>query len=156
MPYSDAMKEELHRTSGTEPVLLAIEITHDDLTTPVRVVNDTQDLLSNGNTFMAVPFGFVLPDNLEQGNSSARLEIDNVGRELVQWLELSSGGSGARVTMMQLLRSAPDVVEWSVTMDLTSISMDSQKVSATLGFKNLLDMPAVAITYTPAVAPGLF
>lgn len=156
MPYSATYTEELNRTSGTEPLLLIIEITHADLATPARFVSDTQDLVSNGNTYYAVPFRYVLPDDPEQGNATAQLQIDNVGRALVQWLEISSGGAGAQITMGQVLRSAPDAIEWTVTMDLTNISMDAMQVTADLGFRNLFEILAVPVTYTPSVAPGLY
>lgn len=156
MAYSNNYLEELNRTSGSEPLLLLVEINHADLASPVRVVNDTQDLVSSGNTYYGAPFRYRLPDDPEQGNSSAQIQIDNVGRELVQWLELSNGGAGATITLGQVLRSSPDAIEWSVTMDLTNIKMDAMQITGDLGFKNLFEIPAVSISYTPYAAPGLF
>lgn len=154
--YSDNYKQAINETSGAEIPLLLLEIDHSGLTSPVRVVNDTQDLVSNGNTFIAMGFRYQLPDDLEQGNVRARIAVDNVGRDIVQWLEQSYGGAGATVRMMQVLRSDPDTIEWEVTMDLTNVSQNVFEVSGELGFNNLLDQPAVLTTYRVDIAPGLF
>ena len=49
--YSRSSQEKMNATGGEAPVLL-LEITHPDLSAPIRVVNDNQDLTSNGNTFV--------------------------------------------------------------------------------------------------------
>lgn len=154
--YSTGMQQTLNRTSADEPVLLLLEIDHTDLATPVRVVNDTQDITSNGNLFTACAFRYTLPDDLEQGNTRARIAIDNVGRELVQWLELSNGGEGATVRMMQVRPSAPDTIEWETTMTLSNVSQNVMEVSGQLGYEDLLKRPAVSLVYDPATAPGVF
>lgn len=154
--YSTTYKQAINETGGAEIPLLLLEIDHSGLSVPVRVVNDTQDLVSNGNAFTAMGFRYVLPDDLEQGNVKARIAVDNVGRDLVQWLEESYGGAGATVRMMQVLRSDPDTIEWEVTMDLTNVNQNVVEVSGELGFNNLLDQPAVLTTYRPDVAPGLY
>lgn len=154
--YSTIYLEELNRTSGSEPLLLVVEINHADLATPARFVNDTQDLVSNGDTYYGAPFRYVLPNNPEQGNSTAQIQVDNVGRDLMAWIELSAGGEGATITLGQVLRSNPDNIEWAVTLDLTNIRADAFTVTADLGFKNLYEQSAIALSYTPAAAPGLY
>ena len=154
--YSTAFRGTVNSTSAREAPLLLLEITHPGLASPLRVVNDTQDLVSNANTYTALPFHARLPDDLEQGLPRAELSIDNIGKELVQWLEASGGGQGASCRMMQVMRSAPNVIEFEITLDLTNLHMDSVQVSGTLGFENLLDRPACAWVYKPEIAPGLF
>jgi len=154
--YSSTLKEQLNSTSATETPLLLLEIDHPDLAAPVRVVNDNQDLVHLGNTFTAMAFRATLPDDREEGMPRARLAIDNVGKELVAWLEASGGGQGATVRMMQVLRSAPDTIEWEVTMDLSNLSMTALEVSGVLSFDDLLNRPGVTLTYRPETAPGLF
>lgn len=154
--YSNAWKETTNSTGAAEAPLLMLEIEHVDLAEPIRVVNDAQDLVHNGDTFVALAFGATLPDDLEQGEPRAVLTVDNVGRELTEWLELSGGGRGATVRMIQVLRSAPDVVEWEVTMDLNDVRVNLADVSGTLTFDSLINLPGIALTYRPDVAPGIF
>jgi hypothetical protein len=154
--YSAAYNEKVNSTGADESPLLLLEITHADLPSPVRVVNDNQDITSNGNLFVALAFEATLPDEPEEGMPRAQLAVDNVGKDLTYWLESSGGGQGAQVRMMQVLRSAPDTIEWEVTLDLNNVSLDMLRVRGTLSFEDLLNRPAVALTYRPDVAPGLY
>ena len=154
--YSAAYKSTLAQTSAPETPLILLEITHPDLALPVRVVNDTQDVTSNGDLYVAVPFRCELPDDLENQQPKARLAIDNVGRDLVYWLEISGGGEGSSVHVMQIMRSTPDVVEWEITMQLANVRITQAEVSGELNFENLFGRPAVAVQYRPDTAPGVF
>lgn len=154
--YSNTFKETVNRMSAPEAPVLLLEIVHADLAQPIRVVNDTEDLVHNGNTFVALQFRATLPDDVEQGEPRAILAVDNVGKDLTGWLEMSGGGRGATVRMIQVLRSAPNTVEWEVTMDLADVRMNLLEVSGTLSFDSLINLPGIALTYRPDVAPGIF
>jgi hypothetical protein len=52
--FSAAARENLLATSADEPFLVLLEITHADLAVPVRVVNDTQAMTSNGIEFIGL------------------------------------------------------------------------------------------------------
>lgn len=154
--YSSQYKSTLAKVSAEEAPLVLLEISHASLTTPVRVVNDMQDLTSNGNLFIACPFRYVLPDDFENQLPKARLAVDNVGRDLMYWIETSAGGNGSTVKMMQVMRSRPDTVEWSITMNLYNVQVTMKEVSAELGFENLFAKPAVLLQYRPDNSPGIF
>lgn len=154
--YSTTLHETVNSVSAAEAPLLLLEIDHPDLSQPIRVVNDNQDLVHQGNTFVAMAFRARLPDDLEQGLPRAILSVDNVGKEMVSWLEASNGGQGATCRMIQVLRSAPDVVEWETTLNLTDLRITQTEVTGSLGYEDLLNMPGVRLRYRPEVAPGLF
>ena len=154
--YSDVARQNLLATSADEPFLVAIEITHPDLSIPARFVNDSVNLTILGAQFFATAFRVALPDDKEQQVPQARLEVDNVGRELTQWLEYSRGGKGARCRIIQVLRSDPNVIEFDMTLDLTGLSIDNMTVSGVLGFQNTLGQSAVAVRFDPQTSPGLW
>lgn len=154
--YSRSFQEKVNSTSANEAPLLLLEISHVDLVTPIRVVNDNQDLAHNGNTFVAMAFRITPPDDMQDGQSRAAIAVDNVGRELTQWLEMSGGGQGATVRIIQVLRSAPNTIEWEVTMDLADVRINQREVTGTLTFDDILNLPAVALVYRPDVAPGIY
>ncbi len=154
--YSTKLKETVNSVSASEAPLTLLEIDHADLSTPIRVVNDNQDLVHLTNTFTAMAFRITLPDDLEQGAPRAQIAIDNIGKELVSWLETSAGGQGATVRIIQVLRSLPDIVEWDVTMNLTDITINQREVTGQLGFSDVMDLPGVPLRYRPEIAPGLF
>lgn len=154
--WSQGFKRAANAVATAELPLVLIEITHPALSVPVRFVNDVQDLVSNGDTYTACGFRCVLPDDRKDQLPRARLEVDNVGEELTAWIDGSAGGEGATIRFQQVLRSAPDDVEYEVTMDLQNVTVTWSVVSAELGFENLLDRPLVAVSFRPDTAPGLF
>ena len=154
--YSSPARQNLLATSADEPFLIMLEINHPDLLTPVRVVNDVQNLTSNGNEYVALPFRVSLPDDAQGQVPQATLEVDNIGKELTQWLEVSGGGQGAKCTILQVMRSEPDLIEFSITLDLTNLSINNQVVSGTLGFLNTLNQVSTTVNFTPSTTPGLW
>lgn len=154
--YTDAFKSTLAEVNATESPLILIEIDHEALTQPVRVVNDMTDVTSNGDLYIAYPFKCVLPDDYENQLPKAQIVIDNVGRELMYWIETTGGGQNSTCTFKQILRSNPDLVEWQVTMNLYNVQVTMENVTAELGFENLFNKPAITRRYRPDTAPGLF
>ena len=154
--YSAEYKSTLAKVSMEETPLILLEIDHPDLASPIRVVNDTLNLTSNGNEYIAFPFNCILPDDYENRLPRAILSISNVGRDLMQWLETSDGGNGATARFQQVMRSRPDQIEWEITMSLFNVTANNLEVSAELGFENLFAKPAASISYRPETARGLF
>lgn len=156
MTYTTKAKRNLHATSAEEPLLELIEITHPDLSVPARFVNDTQDITSNGALFYATSFRLTKPDDVDQQTPTAKLAVDNIGRELTQWLEVSNGGKGAKCRIMAVLRSEPNTLQFDMTLDLTGLTINNFEVAGMLGFQNTLMQPAVTVRYDPLTAPGLY
>lgn len=149
-------KKKINAVNSDARPLVLLEISHTNLTQPIRVVNDYENVTSNGHEFIALAFRITLPDQTEGNIPKARLEIDNIGKELVGWLEISDGGEGAKVRMMLVLRSAPNTIEWEATLDLTNVSITQNVVSGDLSYKNILQKQGFRKTYRPASHPGLF
>tara|TARA_R100000655_G_scaffold83222_1_gene122802 strand:- start:1009 stop:1479 length:471 start_codon:yes stop_codon:yes gene_type:complete len=156
MTYSAKARRNLLATSADEPFLVALEITHPDLAVPVRVVNDSQAVTIQGDEFIACPFQLTLPDDVDQQVPKARLSVDNIGRDLTQWLEVSGGGKGAKCRILQVVPSDPDIIEYDMMLDLTGLAIDNMAVSGDLGFQETLNQAAVGIRYDPISAPGLW
>ena len=154
--YSAQYKSTLAKVSMEESPLILLEINHPELPEPVRVVNDTLNITSNGNLYIAFPFNCALPDDYENQLPRARLSISNIGRDLMYWLETTDGGQGSTAKFQQVMRSRPNQVEWEITMSLFNVSATNLEVSAELGFENLFTKPAVSISYRPENSLGLF
>ena len=136
----------------------ALEITHPDVPAPVRAVNDTVERVIEGHTYPAVRFEPRLTDDVEGRAPRAELAIDNVGHVLTQWVELSQGGSGARVRMLEVSVTPPGapVVEWELTLTAESMRVDRDRVVARIGFPTLRGRAAVIARHDPDRSPGLF
>jgi len=153
--YSEHFKRTVSSTTGESVVYLA-EITHSSLNIPIRVANDTQDVYCQGNRFIACPFRVQFPDDLSRSQPRAPIAIDNIGRALTQWLEVSRGGRNATVKIMQIVRDNPDVIEQSYTLTLMNVKQNIMEVTGELGYENFMDMPCLAALYDPERAPGVF
>ena len=157
--YSANFKEKTGSTSCEAPLVL-LEITHDQLAAPIRVVNDNQDFVlqvgSPSLTFTALAFRITLPEQMTGSLPKARLAIDNVGRELVQWIDQSNGGAGARVRIMQVMRDDPAVIELDLTLDLLNVQQNALEIVGELGYDDTLGRPAILAIYRPENTPGMF
>lgn len=140
----------------TGDVFLALLIiAHDDISPSIRVVNNTQDITSNGNVYTAFPFDIELPDAQESGTPRARLTIDNVSREIAQ--SIRSISSPPTITIQIIRAAAPDTIEltWAATT-LRNIKWDFTKMSGDLLFEGIEVEPFPAGQFSPASFPGLF
>lgn len=155
MPSAD-FKTKLNAVNADERPLILLEIYHDDLPEPVRVVNDTQDVTSNGNTYIAMAFAITLPDQQEEGIPRATLTIDNVGKMITDVIEETNGASGASVRIMMVLRSNPNVIEYDITLSMVSVTITQKTVTANLGYEDIMNRKTFNVLYTPASHPGLY
>jgi len=149
-------RRNLLATSADEPMLVLLEITHADLAIPIRVVNDNQNITVLGNEYIACPFRISLPDDQDQQVPKAVVSVDNIGRELTTWLETSNGGKGAKLRVMAVLPSSPNILEVDMKMDLFGLSINNQTVDGELGYKNTMMRAAVGMRYDPISSPGVF
>lgn len=156
MPFTAAANKKINSVSTDALPLLLLEINHTDLPSPIRVVQDNEDITFESNTYTTLGFEASLPDDIANKLPRANLAVDNVGRELVSWIENSAGGQGASCRLIQIMRSDPSTIEWEITMDLSNLSIDMLKVTGELSFDDLLNKPGVTKVYRPNVAPGLF
>jgi hypothetical protein len=154
--YTSAFKKTINSVSAAEFPLVLLQIDRDDLAQPIRIINDSTDLVHSGNNYIGLPFDITLPDDPESGIPQAQLSIMNVGRELTVWIENADWSKETTCTLTQVMRSAPNVAEWSITLTMSDIQMSSKYITAKLGFEDLFGLPAVTLKYSPVVAPGLY
>lgn len=142
------------RAPASDLPLVLIEIHHADLASPILVVNNTVNVVSNGDTYTAFPFEISLPDSLEDAPPRARLRIDNVGREIGQ--AIRSISSPASVVISVIRQDDPDTVEMTwPAMSLRNVRYDVRAVEGDLSFEDLTREPYPAHIFSPAEFPGL-
>jgi hypothetical protein len=88
-----AARAALQRVNDAQGLLFLLTITGGGIAQPVRLVNDTRECVSNGETFLPLPFEIVLPKQAAKEVPSTQLRMDNVGRELVAELEQLEPGA---------------------------------------------------------------
>lgn len=153
MTISNALRTEAWADASDLPLVLLV-LEHADLPDPIRVVNNTEDVTSNGELFVAFPFELQLPDAREDAPPRARLRIDNVSREIGQAIRLIS--TPVSVTIQVVRQDDPDFVEVEFAgMKLRNVKFDALQVEGDLAFEALDREPYPAFSYTPGAYPGL-
>ena len=155
-PAAEQYARTIRESAPERRLLTALEIRHAAVAAPVRVVNDTEERTIEGNRYIALRFDARLADDVEGQAPQAELAIDNVGRDLTQWLEAAQGGTGATVRVLQVLDIDDPPIEWELTMDVAGVAVDAERVTARLGFDPLLGRAAVTLRHDPQTSPGLF
>jgi len=143
----------------------ALEITHPAISSAARVINDSDARVIAGRRYQPLRFEARLADDRAGRRPAAEISIDNVGREIVEWVQAAQltrvGIAGIAVRVM-LVTVGTDPTEqiaapdYDVKMDVAEIAASATRITARLGFDPLLDRPAVALRHDPATSPGLF
>ena len=92
-----------------DPFLVLLAISHPNMPEPLRVVNNTEEIVSNGKTYVPFPFEVVLGMDDAEQLPEVRLTIDNVERALVETIRLAQ--DAPKVSLRVVLASQPSVVE---------------------------------------------
>lgn len=158
-------REAMHaqQTDVVPIVLLLIE--HPDLDEPVRLSSDPTTRIedspplygtvSQGETWLFLPFQLVWPDEKDDAAPVQKLQIENIDRGLVTLLRNTI--TPALVQAFIVLSNALDDVEIEgAPFDLTSADYDANTITMTLNIDALAVEPFPSGSFTPAAFPGLF
>jgi len=150
-----AARKAVNAQETEEVFLLLLTLDHEDLAEPIRVVNNTEDVTSRGDTYIAYPFEIALPDEDPESVARVTLRIDNVNREIVKSLRAIS--SPLSVGLEVVMATSPDTVEAGpFNMTLVSAEHDALTVTGELAFEDVLNEPFPGHGYVPSAYPGLF
>ncbi len=123
-------------------VALKIDIKNQDgdLMETLRVVNNNEDIVFAGETYVAYPFNINI--NYEAGSQpTVSLTAQDVTRALMQRMQTYSGAIGSRVTLFAIHEdNLAGPADFSHVFDVISASSNDYTVSWTLGANNLLDV----------------
>lgn len=150
-----AARKAVNAQETDEVFLLLLTLDHEDITEPIRVVNNTVDIVSQGETYIAYPFEIALPDEDAESVARVTLRIDNVDRKIVK--SLRSISSPLSVGLEVVMAASPDTVEAGpFNMTLVSAEYDALTVTGELAFEDVLNEPFPGHAYVPSDYPGLF
>lgn len=131
-----------------------------------RIVNDSVAHVVDGVDYMPFAFRAKPPSFVPNQIPKAELEVDNVGRPLMKWIEASNGGRGAFVRMMRLETVFPDKIEkdtklastvdWEIMLSAKISRATNEAVSIQLGAEYVLERPGVKIRHDVRRSPGLW
>jgi len=153
----DGLKQ-LFAQEASDVFLVVITISHPELTTPLRYVNDIKDLTYNGYTYTALPFKFTLPPDTKDKPPSAKIVLDNINRDTIN---LFRSITDAPTLTIEIVRVSPDRTVTSeigpYELRMNDITYTASTLEATLGYEtDVLNESAVADYFSPHLFPGLF
>lgn len=136
--------------------LVLLDISHASMAAPLRIVNNNEDITSNGNVYTAFPFELVLMTDDPEQLPEVQLTIDNVERTLVQTIRSIKEPPDIVIKLIEA--SDPDTVEIQIN-DLTAkeFNYNQYSITCTLYAEDLLNQRWPADTINPAAGYyGLF
>jgi len=152
---STAARAALYAPETSAVFLHLLTIDHADMVSPVRFVDNTEDIVSNGETFTAFPFRAALPADVPDEIPTLDLVVDNVTRDLVD--EVRSISTPATVTIEVIIADDPDTVEVGpFEMEVVSATYSATEMRLTLTSERLLNEPYPVGLFTPLHFPLLF
>lgn len=149
------------RETGTV-ILYLLDIDHEDLDDPIRITNNMEDVVSNGNTYTAIGFDLKLPDEKDAKPRGAKLSIDNTSQWFTPTFRSLSGEFTVIIRVAipsDALASPPeyDTIEMeNLPMQLIALQYNDTTVTGTLSYENLANEPYPGDTFGPFEFQGLF
>lgn len=152
---SSYARQQAYALTSGDAWLVLCTISHPPTGTILRVVNNTVDIVSRGQTFTAYPFKITLPHETGEGIGAATLEIDNVDRTLVDMLRAAVIAPTVKIEV--ILSTYPDQVEIAIpSLALRQVSWDATAIRGTLLSEDLLSSGYPGYIYDPIEWPGIF
>ena len=147
---------ELSFLHNTEEVWIALlTIRHPTLAENVNIANNLDEIVSNGITYLGCPFDITLPSNTEEGQSGAKLRVNNVSQDLVKYVRTIN--TAAIVDIQIILASSPNVVEARYSgLELRQVTGDVGYIEGTLSHDNLLLETFPSHSFSPSYFSNLF
>lgn len=150
---TNELNEQLLSQESGDPFLTLLTLQNG--TTVIRLVSNSSDIVSNGETFTAIPMKLTLPTDDGETARSFKIVIDNIMLDLIVLLRTVVGGVTAKVDM--ILASTPDVIQMSYeNLALSAITYDKTSITATFSLDNFLQIAMTSEQYTPSNFPGIF
>jgi hypothetical protein len=163
---SSFLKTRLNDAEMAEVLVVLFTLEHDDFDAPLRFSTDNRDelvqldvrgTLSRGEEYPFLPLRIILPDDTEEGESQASVEIDNVVPDVLAELRAIDRATAVTCTLEVVTARTPDVVELGpILLTLRGIEYDAATIRATFGAEDLLNESFPGGAITPTWFPGVF
>lgn len=154
---SQDLLEEIFSQQSGDPFLTLVTLTHPDFPTPIRFVNNSVSIVSNGNTFLPFTFYIGLPVDDGETQREFTLDFDNTSLELIDEIRSVVGEVQIDVKFEMVLASNPNVVEMSFEeLKILNVTYNRTRISCRLGIEDFLNTELSSEKYQPTNFRGLF
>ena len=156
MPFTtEVARKQAQAVDDPQGFLLLVIINHPSFSQPIRLVQDNDDLVIGADTYVGLPMQIQLPQDVAKEAARAKINIDNVGRDLGAEFERLGPGASLDVTLRNVSRATPTIIEYEFVSGANAASVDITDVSLTLGDDEWMRMNVVNLRADPTTSPGL-
>lgn len=147
----------MNAASSDALVLALLEITHPSLTA-IRLVNNTEAVVSDGDTFAAFPFSVILPPEGDGETPVIQCSVSNVSQEIVIAARTVAGSKTLATANLYIVEHAdPDTILVSYpSFRVQNLTYTADVVTFDLTIEHFLNEPFPAGTFTPGKFPGIY
>lgn len=141
--------------ASSEVYITLITFSSPDLAAPLRFALNDEDIVSNGNTYLASGFQYKPPSEGDSGVSAGTLRIDNVDRSITDAIHQMTASPD--ITIVEILASDPDTAQSTLpAFKFFNIGWNKDTVEGSIGILDDQDEPSVSLNFTPKHAPALY
>ena len=152
---SPELLAQLFAQESSDPFLTLVTLSHASFASDIRLVNNSRDIVSNGQTYTAFPMKIRFP--VDDGETARDFSIDfeNASLELIESIRTVT--TQIDVTIEMILASMPDVIQISQPdLSISSITYTAQRITAKIVMDNFLSVEISSERYNPTNFPGLY
>lgn len=151
---SPQLLAQLYGQESSDPFLMLVTLSHETFS-DIRLVNNSEDIVSNGLTYSAFPMRIRLGVDDGETAREVLIEFDNVGLDLID--EIRTVTTPISVKIEMILASIPNEIQTSIEdLKLRNVSYNVKTISAKLYMDSFLNVELTSEKYTPQNFPGLF
>lgn len=152
---SAAAKAAIFSQETDKVFLPLLEISHPTLEDPLRFVNNTENVTSNGDEYIAFHFDVDLPGEQDDQLPRVTLTIDNIDRAITQTIR--SLTTPPTIRLWICLADTPDTIEAGpFEFELAAAEGNALTVSGELAYEPILNQRFPSGIFNPGNCPGLF
>ena len=147
------LKSQIFKQESEDPFLNLVTLTAGS--NVFRLVDNTEDVISRGETYLAFPMKVRMPTDDGESIRDMSFDFDNSSLLLIRALRSVTDPMSCKLEMV--LASNPDIVQSSIEeLQVRSIVYNKNKISAKVVLDNFLAVALTSEKYTPSTYPGIF
>jgi hypothetical protein len=152
---SPELLAEIFAQESSDPFLTLVTLSHTTFAEDILLVNNSKDIVSRGNTYLAFPMKIRLPVDDGETQRDFSLEMDNASLEFIE--EIRTVTSRISVKFEMILASLPDDVQMAQEdLAIVAVTYNSKKISARIAMDSFLGVEITCEKYSPTSYPGIF
>ena len=152
---SPELLAQIFAQESDDPFLTLVTLSHESFDEDIRLVNNSENITSQGNVFLAFPMKIRFPVDDGETTRNFQIEFDNVSLDLIEEIRSVTTAIGVKIEM--ILASMPDVIQVSQSeLSIQSLNYNKSRITANIILDNFLNTELTSEKYTPTNFPGLF